>query len=233
MAKARALGFDDYLLKPIRPGSVLDCLLRNSCSPCQPRRRVLSPPGESKVPNAEARARVLIAEDNQVNAMLTRTILTQAGHYADCVGNGREVLEALERRPYDIVLMDMQMPILDGLETARHIRRLAIGPTDIPIVALTANAMRSDRDRCLDAGMNDYISKPFYPEDLLAKVAQWAGPGDSGPAPAEPETDPAPERESEASPPAAEDPAEAALDEMLALLDRVEAELARGKAPPH
>lgn len=225
-AKARALGFDDYLLKPIRPGSVLDCLLRDVCTPCLPRRRALNAQDSHEIPAASARARVLIAEDNQVNAMLTRTILTQAGHYADCVGNGREVLEALERRPYDIVLMDMQMPILDGLETARQIRRLAIGPTDIPIVALTANAMRSDRDRCYEAGMNDYISKPFYPEDLLAKVAQWAAPPDKAPPPAEPAPEPVTEAAAEA------DPSDAALDDLLALLDRVEAELAQGEATP-
>ncbi len=226
MSKARELGFDEYLLKPIRPGSLLDCLLRDSCAPCLPHRRVLSPTCGNKIPNAEARARVLIAEDNQVNAMLTQTILTQAGHYADCVGDGREVLEALERRPYDIVLMDMQMPILDGVETARRIRRLAIGPLEIPIIALTANAMRSDRDRCFEAGMNDYISKPFYPEDLLAKVAQWATPAKKSPSPAD--TEPP----LEAARPVKADPNDAALDELLTLMDRVEAELSQGGAAP-
>jgi len=126
----------------------------------------------------------------------------------------REVLEALENRPYDIVLMDMQMPILDGLSTARRIRGLKGEVARIPIIALTANAMTGDRDRCLEAGMNDYISKPFYPEDLLGKILSWTAPGSAvaanGRDCAEAET--APSRQK-------------ALDELLALLDRVEAEL--------
>ena len=107
LAKARALGYDCCMTKPVRPSSLLDCSLPPSESKAAPAR----PEGARKPKRAaEHRARVLVAEDNQVNAMLARTVLTQAGHYADCVGNGREVLEALENRPYDIVLMDMQMP---------------------------------------------------------------------------------------------------------------------------
>ena len=210
LAKAREQGYDRCLIKPVRPSSVLDCALLSAGIKSEPPG---SERGEHR-PDTKRRARVLVAEDNQVNAMLARTVLTQAGHYADCVGNGSEVLEALENRPYDIVLMDMQKPILDGLSTAQRIRGLKGEVSRIPIIALTANAMSGDRDRCLEAGMNDYISKPFYPEDLLRKVLSWTAPGAAvavnGKDCAETET--APSRQT-------------ALCELLALLDRVEAEL--------
>ena len=215
--RARTLGYDRYLIKPVRPSSVLDCV-RPSPGPQPPQAPSARCEGSRDVSDATARrARVLVAEDNQVNAMLARTVLTQAGHYADCVGNGREVLEALENRPYDIVLMDMQMPILDGLSTARRIRSLKGETARIPIIALTANAMNEDRERCLGAGMNDYISKPFFPEDLLQKILFWT----------------APEAQAEANgngcaEGAAVPSRERVLGDLLALLDQVEAEL-----PPH
>ena len=219
-AKARELGYDRCLTKPVRPSSVLDCALpppRTKTAQADP---AASDDRRDKTVGAEHRARVLVAEDNQVNAMLARTVLTQAGHYADCVGNGREVLEALENRPYDIVLMDMQMPILDGLSTSKRIRGLKGDIARIPIIALTANAMSDDRDRCLAAGMNDYISKPFYPEDLLRKILTWSAPetpaATNGVCHAEAATAPSRQR---------------ALDELLALLERVEAELSPERRP--
>ena len=209
-AEARELGYDRCLVKPVRPSSVLDCVRRSQGPQTAPAR------GESNRESAAAgmRVRVLVAEDNQVNAILARTVLSQAGHYADCVGNGQEALEALETRPYDIVVMDMQMPVLDGLSTTRRIRSMTGDSGRIPIIALTANAMSDDRDRCLDAGMNDYISKPFDPEDLLRKIRLWTAPEATltigGAACSEDKE--APSREE-------------SLGDLLGLLDRVEAEL--------
>lgn len=214
-AKVKELGYDCCLTKPVRPSGVLDCVLP---SPGGRAAETGSDGNRERKVGAAHRARVLVAEDNQVNAMLARTVLTQAGHYADCVGNGREVLEALANRPYDIVLMDMQMPILDGVSTSRRIRGLNGEIARIPIIALTANAMSDDRHRCLDAGMNDYISKPFYPEDLLRKILDWTAPEAATAANgaangADCDRDSAPSSR------------QRALNELLAVLEGVEAEL--------
>ncbi|MDY7021139.1 MAG: response regulator [Cyanobacteriota bacterium] len=117
--------------------------------------------------------RILLAEDHLVNQKVALHILQRMGYRADIAGNGLEVLEALQRQPYDVILMDMQMPEMDGLETARHIKkRYGDNPKDIAkrprIIAVTANAMESDRNECIAAGMDDYISKPIRMEQLVA-----------------------------------------------------------------
>ena len=120
--------------------------------------------------------RVLLAEDNPVNQLVTEAMLQWAGHRVTIADNGQEALERLERESFDVVLMDMQMPVLDGLEATRAIREreLARGRPRLPIVALTANAYDSDRDLCLQAGMDDYLSKPLKRDDLLAAIARAA-----------------------------------------------------------
>jgi CheY-like chemotaxis protein len=118
--------------------------------------------------------RILLAEDNVVNQKVALRTLERMGYRADVAANGIEVLDALERQPYDVVLMDMQMPEMDGLEATRRICKRWI-PTRRPrIIAMTANAMRGDREQCLDAGMDDYISKPVRIEDLVASLERCA-----------------------------------------------------------
>lgn len=114
-----------------------------------------------------AKMRILIAEDNAVNAMIARVLLEKAGHLVDLAINGKEALDALLKRKYDIVIMDCQMPVMDGFEATRAIRSSKEIWKDIPIIAMTANAMAGDRERCLEAGMSDYISKPVKKDDLL------------------------------------------------------------------
>jgi PAS domain S-box-containing protein len=119
--------------------------------------------------------RVLLAEDNSINQMVALGILKGLGVSADAVADGREVLRALESIPYDLVLMDVQMPEMDGYESTRRIRdpRSGVIDHDIPIVAMTANAMQGDRERCLEAGMNDYLPKPISPAALELALEKW------------------------------------------------------------
>ncbi len=122
------------------------------------------------------RVRVLVVEDNVVNQRVALLMLRKFGCEVDSVGSGLEALDALARIPYALVFMDCQMPDMDGFEAARELRRRERGRTHVPIVAMTANAMDGDRERCLAAGMDDYISKPVRPEDLSRVLAAWTEP---------------------------------------------------------
>jgi CheY-like chemotaxis protein len=116
-----------------------------------------------------------LAEDNLVNQRLVRRILEKEGHYVVVVENGREALEALKKQTFDLVLMDVQMPEMDGFEATRAIRESeTLTRAHIPIVALTAHAMKGDQDRCLAAGMDAYLSKPIHAADLLTIAESYA-----------------------------------------------------------
>jgi CheY-like chemotaxis protein len=114
--------------------------------------------------------RILVAEDNLVNQKVIARILTRLGYRADIVGNGQEVIEAIGRLPYDLILMDVQMPQMDGLSATRRIRQIFADQKGPWIIAMTANAMQGDRESCLAAGMNDYISKPVQIELLIEAI---------------------------------------------------------------
>ncbi|OUS05949.1 hypothetical protein A9Q81_04195 [Gammaproteobacteria bacterium 42_54_T18] len=132
-------------------------------------------------PLSDASARVLLVEDNIVNQEVALMLLEDLGVHADAVANGIEAIQALEGAPYDrvynLVLMDCQMPEMDGYEATRQIRKDASGRhnSNIPIVAMTANAMKGDREKCLEAGMNDYLTKPVDIEELAGKLGEWLG----------------------------------------------------------
>ena len=124
---------------------------------------------------AGRKMRVLVAEDNITNQQVTLGILKRLGLRADAVANGAEVLKALATLPYDLVFMDLQMPVMDGIEATRQIRQRqapSLNP-DLPIIAVTAYAMTGDRERCLTAGMNDYVAKPVSPQALADVLCQW------------------------------------------------------------
>jgi CheY-like chemotaxis protein/HPt (histidine-containing phosphotransfer) domain-containing protein len=167
--------FAAYLNKPLKPSHLLDALVTIfSGQPTHVRRREeteeirFDPQMGERLP-----LRILLAEDHPTNQKLALAILARLSYRADIAGNGLEAIEALERQPYDVVLMDMQMPEMDGLEATRQIRSWA-SPDEPYIIAMTANAMQGDREMCLEAGMNDYVSKPIRVNELVAALSRGA-----------------------------------------------------------
>jgi signal transduction histidine kinase/CheY-like chemotaxis protein len=173
----REIGADDldfaaYLTKPLKPSALYDALAgifgRDAASPSASS-EAASQPGRSAIDADLGRRhplRILLAEDNAVNQKLALRFLEQMGYRADVASNGIEAIQSIERQTYDVILMDVQMPDMDGLDATRHIRRL----TDVSqphIVAMTANALEGDREACLAAGMNDYVSKPIRVHELV------------------------------------------------------------------
>jgi PAS domain S-box-containing protein len=121
-------------------------------------------------------ARILLVEDNDINQIVASELLQDAGFVVDIAENGQVALDRIDEGRYELVLMDMQMPVMDGISATREIRRLERHRT-LPIVAMTANAMTQDRQRCLDAGMNDFLSKPIEPDEVWAILLKWLKPG--------------------------------------------------------
>jgi CheY-like chemotaxis protein len=167
----REIGADDlkfaaYLTKPLKPSHLYDALAaifaRNFISRRpQPAKAVMDLDLGKRHP-----LRILLAEDNAVNQKLALRILERLGYRADIASNGLEAVESIERQTYDVILMDVQMPEMDGLEATRQI--IAKWPQKHPrIIGLTANALEGDREQCLAAGMDDYISKPIRVEELV------------------------------------------------------------------
>jgi len=186
-ARVNAIGFAAYLPKPLTASTLLDCLLRLRSSEAGEGGATAG--GLITVHSIQdqrpAGLRILLADDNPVNCRLAVVMLEKAGHAIDVVGDGAAAVEAVRETPYDLVLMDVQMPGLDGLEATRRMRALPSERAGIPVVAITANAMKGDDRRCLEAGMDDYLAKPIDRARLLGKVAKWgyarrpsAAPGD-------------------------------------------------------
>ncbi len=123
-------------------------------------------------PESAQALRILMAEDNAINQRVGKLILQRAGFQIDLVSDGSEAVQAHAAQPYDLILMDCQMPTMDGLEASRQIRQL--DQKQPVIIAVTANALVGEREKCLAAGMDDYLSKPFQAEQLISLVKQWA-----------------------------------------------------------
>jgi PAS domain S-box-containing protein len=173
--------FAACLTKPVKTAALRDAVARTLVPEAVPDRPAQAPtPG-----HPGAALRILLAEDNAVNQKVGQLMLSKLGHRVDIAGNGREALEAVLRQPYDVVLMDVHMPEMDGLQATRSIRTQAPADRQPYIVAVTASALISDREACAAAGMDDYLPKPVRPDDLAAILRRLGrrGPG-AAPAPA-------------------------------------------------
>ncbi|MEE3625147.1 response regulator [Nitrospirillum sp. BR 11752] len=193
---AEQSGLEDVLIKPVNSSVLFDAVIRAiaGAEDAPPR----APAGASPDFQSLQGLSVLLVEDNDFNQQVAIELLTDVGVGVDLAENGAIALEKIAERRYDAVLMDVQMPVMDGLTASRRIREMGEGA--LPIIAMTANAMASDRDRCLAAGMNDYVSKPIDPDQLFAVLARWGRGGTEAagarvtPPPLEKAPDPVPER---------------------------------------
>ena len=176
---AEEAGIEDVLVKPVGASALFDSVVR-----------ILGDAGESvRIAGVMQRntfdqfitirgARVLLVDDNELNLEVANELLRNAGLVVDLAENGRFAVEKVKAADYDLVLMDMQMPVMDGLTATLEIRRDEHFK-DLPIVAMTANAMQGDRDRCIRAGMNDHVAKPIDPENLWKALLKWIKPRQS------------------------------------------------------
>ncbi len=178
-SSVKRYGFAGTLSKPVWESSLHDAVglsLRGKGR--EDHARLETPAVPPSALTAKTEARILIVEDNPTNQMVALAILHKLGYRADSVGNGEEALDALRQSDYDAVLMDCQMPVMDGFEASRQIRSRASGIRNsaIPIIALTAHAMTGDREKCIAAAMNDYLSKPIEPAQIAEILAKWIRP---------------------------------------------------------
>ncbi len=188
--KLHDVGFSGYLTKPLRRSQIYEAVAHamgiESASPitdkvAEHRGAFIFRKGMAAT-NGD-RKRILVVEDNPTNQIVAVSILNKLGYRADAVSDGAEAIDTLQDIPYDLAFMDCQMPVMDGYEATRRIRRheTSVLNPDIPIIAMTAHVMAGDREKCLEAGMNDFLPKPVQPGDLEALLERWLGRGEGKP----------------------------------------------------
>jgi two-component system sensor histidine kinase/response regulator len=179
-ARLEALGAAGYLPKPVKQSQLYDTLITILSKKKAQAESWLDPIITSDIVSKQKRQeiRLLVAEDNPTNQKLAVTLLKRAGFSVEAVDNGKLVMEALKEKAYDLVFMDVQMPEMDGLEATRAIREMEGERQHTPIIAMTAHVMKGDRERCLEAGMDDYISKPIEPKVMFSAIEKWIKPTD-------------------------------------------------------
>ena len=180
-------GFAGCVQKPIRQSALLDAIIELSDTDVLSAEATNESAGRAPEPTPDVgpkkRLRVLVAEDNEVSRQVSVAMLLRAGHTVDTVSDGVETVEAVNTKPYDVVLMDVNMPKLDGMGATKQIRALDGDHANVPIIAVTANAMIGDREQYLAGGMNDYISKPIDPEALSEALHRCTGTESAAPTP--------------------------------------------------
>ena len=175
-ARCRENGISGYLAKPVKQSDLLDAIMMTMGLQAEEEATVIT---RHTVYDARERLNILLAEDNMVNQILAIKILESRGHQVTLAANGREAVETFQKDDFDLILMDIQMPEMDGFEATSTIRKLLYEKQNqegqiaaIPIVAMTAHAMKGDREKCLAAGMDDYVSKPINPEELFRVIKE-------------------------------------------------------------
>ena len=175
MRQAESVGLDGFLIKPVNPSVMLNTIMEVFDQEVQTGPRKHSPAVMDMEAIGKIRgARILLAEDNEINQQVAREILSGAGLEVVLANNGQEAVTAAKDDPFDAVLMDIQMPVMDGYEATKQIRKWESG--SLPIIAMTAHAMAGDREKSLAAGMNDHIAKPIDPQELFATLLKWIKP---------------------------------------------------------
>ncbi|MBN1289219.1 MAG: response regulator [Actinobacteria bacterium] len=170
--RLKALGIENYITTPVRPSDLLNGVMAARNIPVRP--SAVKEPREKRKETAVS-LKVLLAEDTRVNQKLMKTLLGKKGHVVTTANNGREALDEMEKEDFDLVLMDVQMPVMDGFEATRIIRESEQeNGKHVPIVALTAHSMKGDREKCLEGGMDSYLSKPVDPDDLYRLLESYS-----------------------------------------------------------
>ncbi|MBN1277362.1 MAG: response regulator [Deltaproteobacteria bacterium] len=178
-SRVKEIGFSAYLPKPVKRAQLLACLeavIENKSYLKKPHQKKVLVTKHSLLDSEKHNMKILLAEDNPVNQKLALKLLEKFGYSADPVSTGQEAVDILKKKQYDLVLMDIQMPDMDGFEATAVIRDKTSGVLDneIPIIAMTAHAMKGDNQKCFDSGMNDYISKPIDAQLLIEKLKHWS-----------------------------------------------------------
>jgi PAS domain S-box-containing protein len=185
LLQIRDAGVGDVLIKPVNPSVLFDTTVRLLDDAASPGSGTMGTMAEALPSALEARlahlrgARLLVVEDNEINQQVAQELLMGAGFQVDIAANGLAAIEQIARASYDLVLMDMQMPVMDGVTATQELRK-TYAPAQLPIVAMTANAMQHDRDHCLAAGMQDFVAKPIEPDELWQALLRWVRPRSAG-----------------------------------------------------
>jgi PAS domain S-box-containing protein len=180
VTRLEALGCAGYLLKPVKQSQLFDAIITALSQRKIKREGEVMPivPRHITADQKFGKAHILVAEDNPMNQKLAVTLLNRAGYSTDAVENGKMAIDALKKTAYDLVLMDVQMPDMDGFEATKIIRKMEGKEKHTPIIAMTAHAMKGDRERCLKAGMDDYVSKPIEPKEIFTIIEKWTKSSD-------------------------------------------------------
>ncbi|MBW1775179.1 MAG: response regulator, partial [Deltaproteobacteria bacterium] len=178
MQQAEKIGLDGFLFKPVSPSTLFDTIME-AFEKDVPKQSHLSRKEEKEIEglNQIHGARILLVEDNEINQQVAREILDGAGFVVEIANNGKEGMEMVQRSEYDVVLMDIQMPVMDGYTATGEIRNLESEKRNIPIIAMTAGAMARDREQAMEAGMNGHVAKPIDTNELFSTLVKWIEPG--------------------------------------------------------
>ena len=173
------VGLEGFLVKPVNRSLLFDTIMqafgRESTRSSSPK---IEKEKDIEALKGIRGARILLAEDNEINQQVAREILEQAGLVVEIANDGKEALEMAQKNPYDAILMDIQMPVMGGFESTEKIRNLDGEVKDIPIIAMTAHAMAGDREKSLEGGMVDHVVKPINPDELFSALVKWIKPGE-------------------------------------------------------